>query len=99
MKLREDHEYEDLIVNPKTKVKAGQPNQEANEEKKCPEWKTMLEESHKKLQEMESQKLIRRSTRKETNAAAGGAAGVRPRPSLGGAGKAGIDTAGLMKAS
>ena len=58
----------------------------------------MLEESHKKLQEMESQRLIRRSTKKDVSGA-GGAAGLRPRATLGAAGKAGGEGAAGIRSS
>ena len=58
----------------------------------------MLEESHKKLQEMESQRLIRRSTKKDASGA-GGAAGLRPRPTLGTAGKPGGEGAAAGRPS
>lgn len=41
-----------------------QNQEDPNEEKKCPDWKDLLVDSHKKLQELESQRLIRRSTKK-----------------------------------
>jgi len=54
MKLREDHEFDELVANPRLLKARGLPNQEASKEEfKCPEWKSSLEESHRKLQEME----------------------------------------------
>ena len=54
MKLREDHDFDEMVANPKLLKAKAMPNQEGSKEEfKCPEWKSRLEESHKKLQEME----------------------------------------------
>lgn len=54
MKLREDHDFDEMVMNTKLLKARGAVIQEGSKEEfKCPEWKSRLEESHKKLQEME----------------------------------------------